>query len=427
MGKITFIMPNRSLPKPRIFISHSAREPDAGKVLDTLVETLEPDFDVLCDKERLIGGQDWRDELFTWMHRAHSAVILFSASALESDWVRTEASVLTWRRTLDRGKSFRVIPVLLDPVTKKDLEEKKFSPMRLATLQLVRTNDLAQITQEVSEGLKHLLKDRPPETPLEKLERKVAHVLREIGEAELLDAARAMDADVSQWDESSQYPMLLAAEMLRHGLPVAINALRVLDDFLGPDNTGTLIELIAPTWVDLRAASVIPRTAMRDDAAPRLLWVNGGDEYPEFTASHFIRRACCRTPNTCWPVLPVPAESGEDDLGYYRHVIRESIKSKVVRVEGAKDSLVQSVLQKRERDKEPVFVVFYPPGPPPDVIAALRTEFPTITFFILTGNRPAGRVAEHLHGNIELLQPELGPDDEAEAYSEYIAATGYNL
>ena len=243
---------------------------------------------------------------------------------------------------------------------------------------------------------------------------------------QLLEAARVMGVDLSEWSDSRQYPMLLAGEMLSRGLPVAANALREIADFLGKDNTRTLVELIAPVWVNLHAASVIPQIATRDDASPRTLWVNGGDDYPEFTASHFIRRACCRTPNTCWPVLPVPNDSGEDEIGYYKRAIRESIRIKVVKNEEAKDSLVQRVLQNRERDKEPVFVVFYPPGPAPEVISALRTEFPTVTFFILTGNKAAG-AAQRLPGGAEFLQPVLGPHEEEDAFSEYTTATGYGL
>lgn len=418
-------MSKRSLPKPRIFISHSAHEPQASNTLDILVESLKPDFDVLCDKERLIAGQEWRDELFTWMHRAHSAVILFSASALQSDWVRTEASVLTWRRTLDKGNTFKVIPVLLDPVTKENLREKKFSPMQLTALQLVQSNDPAQIAQGVSEGLRHLIKDRPPDTPFEKLERKIAHLLTDIKAAELLNAARAMNADVSEWSESSEYPMLLAGEMLRRGLPEANGALHELADFLGADNTSTLVELISPAWVNLHAASGIPQIATSKDA-PRVMWVNGGNaaKFVEYTGTSFVRRACCRSPNFCWPIFIIPNVGGEDDAGYFKSVIRKSIKNKVLRDINAPDSELEIVLTNRERDKEPIFIVFAPPAPATEVLDELRNVFKTLTFFVLTGNQPAGG-AQRLPPGIEFLQPELRTGEEEKAYLEYITTKGY--
>lgn len=415
-------MPKRSFPKPRIFISHSAHEPQAETVRVALVKCLKRDFDVQSDKELLTGGQDFRDKIFNWISRAHGAVILFSSSALESPWVRTEANVLAWRRALDKTGSFKLVPVLLSPVKRADIEAKAFSPMRLATLQLVRSDDPDQICKDVLAGLQPLIKPALPDTPFEKLIRKVAELFEPIKAAELLNAADAMDIDVSDWTEEKEYPTLLAREMLERGLQKSIKGIRELDDFLGPEATETLIELVAPVWVRIPAASAIPHIATQETKL-RKLWVNGGDQYPDFTAEHFVRRACCRPPRTCWPVLLVAPDSGEDEVGHYKRVINECLKNKVLRVESASEVLVKQVLNNRERDGEPVFVAFHPPGPDPDVIEALRTEFPTLTFFILTGNQaqtvPSSVVA------VEFLEPKLEAGEEFAAYSEYINAKSY--
>lgn len=418
-------MPTNSLPKPRIFISHSAHELEAETVLDALVACLKTKFDVLVDRQRLIAGQEWRDELFHWMHRVHGAVILFSSSALKSDWVRTEASVLSWRRALDRGKSFTLIPVLLSPVTPADLDAKEFSPMRLSSLQLVQSDNATTICNKALAGLQSLLNAPVPDTPLEKLGRKVAYVLRNIEAAELLNAARAMGTDLTDWSDSSEYATLLAREMLERGLPWAMRGIRELDDFLEPDETRKLVELIAPVWVSMRAASTIPQIAAREDYPLRRLWVNGGDiDEPGFTAKHFVRRACCRTPDTCWPVLHVPPHSGEDDVTHYKAVIHRLLKTHVVKVENAKDSVVKSVLTNRERDQEPIFVAFSPPGPDPQVMTALRAEFPTLTFFIMTGGQSLGAAAGPV-GEIQFLEPHLRVGEEEAAFTEYITAIGY--
>jgi hypothetical protein len=415
-------VPKRSQPKPRIFISHSAHEEVAEAILDNLVDSLATNFDVFCDKKRLIAGEEWRDELFTAMQRAHGAVILFSADALKSGWVRTESSVLAWRRTLVQSKSFPIIPVLLKPVTRADLEGKEFSPMRLSTLQLVRSNNSAQINKQVKQGLQQLLKLAPPATPMENLAQTVATLLENIKEGVLLNAATAMDVDVSEWNDSKEYPLLLANEMLKGGLASARLAIRKIDEILGPDKTSTLIEMIAPVWVNQHAASVIPQIATREAEVIRSLWVNGGDKYPEFTARHFVRRACCRAPNFCWPVLPIAAPgSGEHDVAYYKYKILASIKSKVFRIDDDDEAVVKALLDQRETDKEPIFVVFFPPGPEPELITALGKEFPTLTFFILTGNQVPGT----LPVGVEYLEPMLQAGEEAKAYIHYKTATSY--
>jgi hypothetical protein len=320
LGLIT--VPKRSLPKPRIFISHSAHEPEAEQVRLALIECLKPNFDVKTDKELQKAGDDFRERIFHWINRAHGAVILFSLSALESPWVRTEASVLAWRQALDATRLFKLVPVLLTPVTRADIEAKAFSPMRLATLQLVRSDDPVKICTDVHAGLQSLIKPSLPDTPFEKLVRKVASLLEKVQAADLLNAALAMDIDVSDWTREEEYPTLLGREMLERGLQRSIRGIREYDDFLGADNTEKLIELVAPVWVSIPAASAIPQIASSQDNASRRVWVNGGDQYPDFTSEHFVRRACCRPPESCWPVLP-PIQKERSRVSKRASVLRE--------------------------------------------------------------------------------------------------------
>ncbi|MDQ3919722.1 MAG: toll/interleukin-1 receptor domain-containing protein, partial [Acidobacteriota bacterium] len=244
------------MSKPRIFISHSAKEAKAAEVLTRLIAELEPDFRVLVDQERLradedqlVAGQDWRAKLFYWMSQAHGAVILFSESARESDWVRAEASVLAWRRLMDQGKHFALIPALLAPVTPADLEARRFSPLRLTDLQLVRGDDPARVSRQVRAGLAHLLKGRPPETLIEKLERKIARLLRDVDAPELEGAARVLGADPDEWGAGADPKLMLAAEMLRRGLLSVPKVINELDVFLTRDARRELINLVTPTWV----------------------------------------------------------------------------------------------------------------------------------------------------------------------------------
>lgn len=413
-------MPKSSLPKPKIFISHSAKEPATKKVLDALIKCLKRDFDVLVDKDRLKAGQDFRDEIFSWINRAHGAIILFSSAALTSDWVRAEASFLAARRTLD--KSFTLIPVVLKPVTTNHLERKEFSPMQFPSLQLVSSNNLQVICRKVSQGLAGLRRPTPPATPVEKLIEKIAEILRRVSPNKLLSAAQVMGLNVKTWTDSSKYPELLAEQMLERGLLSSGQGIREFDDSLGAEQTDLLIELIAPAWVSLRAAGTIPLIATNEDLLLRRLWVNGGDKRPEFTADHFVRRACVRPPETCWPVLLVQPDAGEDEVGRYKRTIQEHLKNKIVGVEDADELEVARVLANRETSREPIFVAFHPPGPAPDTLTALRKEFGTLTFFILTGNQTT---QSNFPPEVEFLEPRLQPGEEADAYAQYLTVRGF--
>jgi|GEM_PF-819972 len=419
-------MPRNSPPKPKVFISHSAKEQEADKILEGLAKCLKADFDVLLDRKRLKSGDDFREEILGWIHRAHGAVILFSANALTRPWIKNEASLLSSRRALAKGKSFTLIPVLLSPVTRDDIQNADFSPMRLTTLQLVRSDSLKVICKQVRQGLSGLLQPKLPATPFEELLKRIVPLLRGIDKDVLLDAAHVMDVNVTDWTDDSEYPGLLAEQMLARGLSSASKAIRELSDFMEAEKTDRLIELIAPMWVSLQAASSIPQIATHDNQMLRRLWVNGGDEYPDFTAGHFVRRACSRAPDTAWPVLFVSTDAGEDEAGHHKRVIQESLKNRLLRKENATDSEVKLLLAEREKNQEPIFVAFYPPGPPPDVLGALRTEFPTLTFFILTGNEAANELT-HLPAEVEFLEPRLQAGEEANAYAQYITVRSYRL
>ncbi|MEA2174820.1 MAG: hypothetical protein QOD00_2412 [Blastocatellia bacterium] len=419
------------MTKPRIFLSHSAKEPKAAEILRHLIADLEQEFKVLCDQERLgkeedqlLAGQDWRAKLFYWMSQAQGAVIIFSERALASDWVRAESSILAWRRLMDRNQRFTLIPVLLDPVKRSDLEQKQFSPMRLTELELVRNQDAARISAKVREGLAHLLKGQPPETFIEKLERKIARLLRHVDEPELKSAAQSIGANIDEWGADTNPQMMLAAEMIRRGLSSAVRVLLELDVSLTREARRELIDLVAPTWVDLSAASGIPEIAAREGAR-RLLRVNGGlMGVEEFTGNSFIRRACGRSPDLAWAVLPIPNAAGEDAVGYYKHAIRKQLQSRVVKVENAKDPQIRSVLERKDRDQEPVFILFSPPLPDRAVLDELRREFPTLTFFLLTGDCTVSEQVRELSGG-EFLQPELKAGEEQNAYDEYVYALTY--
>lgn len=137
---------------PSIFISHSAKDKSSKALLEELYAALNKNFDVLLDKERLKPGVDWRLELFGWLRRCDSAVILFSQDALKSRWVLQEATILNWRCSYE--KNFSIVPILLSPVTPDDLKEGWFSAIALDRLQAIRNGKGKGIVRKVAGELK---------------------------------------------------------------------------------------------------------------------------------------------------------------------------------------------------------------------------------------------------------------------------------
>ena len=73
--------------KPSIFISHSAKDPTARRLLARIYTALNKDFEVLLDRKRLHANNPWRKELNTWIGLCQGAVALLSEDALKSTWV----------------------------------------------------------------------------------------------------------------------------------------------------------------------------------------------------------------------------------------------------------------------------------------------------------------------------------------------------
>ena len=129
----------------RLFISHSSRlrPADAGddqaqrnwQLLQATCKALkgayQENIEILVDHAGLHPGDDWEHRLNEWLAECHAAIILFSRRAIdESDWVKKEATILSWRAELD--DDFKLFPVLLDQqTTPADLERDFFGTLRI--------------------------------------------------------------------------------------------------------------------------------------------------------------------------------------------------------------------------------------------------------------------------------------------------------
>ena len=125
----------------KLFISHSSKTLKNLALLRdicALLGTSGAGFHVLVDQGGEIpAGADWELRLNEWMAECHAAVILFSKAALhDSDWVKKEAAILSWRREIEEG--FTLIPVLLDGLSAEDLANGLFGVLRVNKDQCVR-------------------------------------------------------------------------------------------------------------------------------------------------------------------------------------------------------------------------------------------------------------------------------------------------
>ena len=123
-----------------IFLSHSAKDPEARRALALLADALATaGYEVLVDKH-LKGGDEWRAQIDRWVETCSGAVVLFSKHALVSNPVNSEVERLMGRRQVPKT-SFVLIPVLMPDIAAEELRKPLWSHSQIGEMQAMRWAD----------------------------------------------------------------------------------------------------------------------------------------------------------------------------------------------------------------------------------------------------------------------------------------------
>ncbi len=401
--------------KRRLFISHTSKTPSATDRLDLLRDAFAAqDFDVIVDRDHLGPGDEWRREIYTWLGLCDIAVVLIAPRALDpaNPWVAREATILMWRRALD--PSFMVVPVLVDGVELGDLEQGPFRDLLLNEVQgeiITDDGSGAWITRLAGQLAGKLAACAP--APLAALARPVAEQLRGIPGDVLREAAEMIDVPLGPWKPQADLPMQLAVQLLHRGLESSYGALEHLAFCgLATDRLIAVIELIAPSWVDLCAAQCLAETAARhEENVPLLLNADS-----EWAANMFIRRASARPPRLAWPHIPLAAQIDGEGIESLTQHLREALmlKLKITNDVLARDAdqLLTHQLQQRMNERKPVFVVVQHSSGVMQYVDALQARFPTLRFLVLGG---ADCPEDEIEPGLKVIIPRLQPGEEVQA------------
>lgn len=405
--------------KPRLFISHTSKSDTANERLGRLREALVMrGFDVIVDREQLGAGDEWRREIYTWLGLCDLAVVLIAKRALDpaNPWVSREATILMWRRALDSG--FGVVPVLVDDVTLDDLDNGPFRDLLLAEMQgevVAAGADLGWIDRLADQLAARTA--RSGGAPVDALARPIALQLEGLPDRLLREAAELADVPLGPWKPQEDLKLRLAVQMLHLGLEGSFAALDHLAAAgMAPERLEAVLDLVAPSWVDLCAAHCLAGTAARHGEKPAL-WLNADSD---FAAQMFIRRASGRPPRVDWPRVPLAAvvdEAGAEGLAHQlRTALREKLRLAPDALAGDEDRRLDSLLENYRRNGRPIFVVARHSAGLAMHLDRLKALFPALTFLVLGGQEGAG---EDLPAGFVPIVPPLGPGDEARARENY--------
>lgn len=402
----------------RVFISHRNGQPDEITFIRRLKDELVgAGFEVLVDFERLTPGATLRQDIYTWLGICHAAVVMLSPKALSADsaWVPTESAILAWRRTLD--PTFLVIPVLMPGVEVDDLREHlRFRDLGLHDLLCISHESEADTIDQVRGALQPL--QPVPRTPVEELAEQIEVKLHGVRGDFLEEVTRLCGAHEQQLPFHISPGRAAALALLQAPLGETLTALEYLAPRLPNGNDiEHVLELVAPSWVDLCAARWIAHCALAPAPRPAVV-VNARTQ---FVAEMFVRRACCKPPRTMWHIVKVTAIFGEavfEELAVEIQAALEATFANALLYD-APQQLSAVINGLKQRGHATVVIMRLTVGFE-ELVPSLQERFPYLTFLLLSGDDlPSQEFPASL---LRPVDPCLAPGQEDDALTTYQTA-----
>jgi hypothetical protein len=405
----------------RIFISHSSKdlaltravydELSAANAAGAPYGSAVP-LDLLLDNARLPDGSLWPKQLHEWLAKSHAGLILLTGHALASDWVLKEATILTWRQSLERD--FKVF-IASDAATLTDeaLKTNRYGPLSIPSIQRIESLDAATIVGRVRAGLG----PTPPVTLFERLVSDLTDLM--IGTVKpntLKVLAERIRVEPPAWqpgrDEAEQYVEEIARRLLGESLGGFTGVNDVIRELLKTVQVEPLTDILnflAPYWVDAEVAGRLRALSVRQPSGAAAL----NATLPFHSGLMYIRRAHQMNYDYMLPDI------AGGDPGQTAADISDQI-CRWYRGRGHGKSTDDDAAVKRAIAQwaEPVYVIL-PERVDPDVLAELRDGFKRVVFVMPTGERlePDDRFAD-----VDWLQPALESAIEQREHTNFNAA-----
>jgi hypothetical protein len=388
----------------RIFISHSCKDladdPDAAlcyarAVRERIKAKLEAQgHTVWLDVDSLVPGDRWRARLHEWLGCCDGAVILFDRTSVQSPWLRKEATILGWRRTLQ--ETLRVVPVFLGDFRSSDLKQYDYGSLDIDANQAARlkpgvldADALSDLVTDAFAGLATGAAD----SPMGRWTQRVATLIGGIRDKQCVrEAAALLEVDDAELEHFSGCEAAIARQLLHVGLEGALAALSRLEEDMPDEDFEQLAALCTPTWVDGDAAADLQ--ALLDRSPRPAIAVNSDSS--DVGREYLSRAACWPLPSRRFVTVSDPAGDGgvEELVPRYENVMRH-----VLGFPPRKPDALRKYLERKGVEK---FVLLTGDAADAEVAGALQTRYPRATFLLLPGLDASG-----LQASARVVQPAL--------------------
>lgn len=428
---------------PRIYVAHHTTGSADHPLLAPLTAALrDGGFEVVEQDAALIAADDWRARLLLGIGNCHGGVVLLDEATVTAaaqggateHALLQDATLLRWRAW--RDADFVLVPLCVDSAAANSLGSGPWARLEMTALPPIDGGNEGDPVAAVLARLAVLHERSPKRTWIVALEENLAGKLSVAADDQLRDALEWLVASGNGLKgDDARYTLgrRLARAVLHHGLPGLDTVIeRAAGGNLTPATLRAMLEMLAFSWVDMRAAAQIPRYTLRP-FAERVFGVNG--TLSDFTGQHYVSQACqdFRGPEYTWRIIQVThddvtsvidAEIRPNLIAYIpslSHNIYPMLQSRYAgdpaRLNREIDAWINRKLAEFEQNNKPIFVVFGPGQFDVAKLDAIRQVYPRLTFFLLTGSL----TAEPPFPGIEMLLPPLPPDAEVDAQMAYFA------
>lgn len=417
---------------PKVFISHSAKDATARRLLNVLYDELKAHgFEPLADRD-MKPSEGWRARIDGWVGECDAAVIIISQDALESRYVLYEAANLRYRMKAYHS-SFILIPILLPDVSPESLRAK-MDPIQLYEVQSISlaskgTDEDAAVAAAVREALETL--GRLPE-------RAFRHELEEDLVASLSSKhfdngdREAMWGMVSLGGPSGlvekDQAFALARALLDMDVPRGEQRLKKLKQVarqlvsIIAIDTRRIINIITPfSWVDPAAALQLPLVAFGENptraVALRPSW--------DLSVLMYLRRGCCRS-KVHW--VEISGSWGEGLLNDLRN-IRRCLGLEIC-YDNSDTTTIKKINKRLDNMMEQgdaVFLLIHARPIDSKLVCMLHRLWPQLTVFLYDSVLTREELIEWGLEHVVFLEPPPDPDEEEQArlaWSDMMYLTG---
>lgn len=374
-----------------VFISHSAKEPEARAALHELADALDgAGLEVLLDRERLVVGSPWRPTLRKWLDICRAAVVLVSPSAIASPNVLNEVAILMQRQR--RAGRFPVLPILVAGAENRQLREPPWKATELAEMQTLTWSD--GVVADVCERLAALA--RAVDAADMWLELSVADRCKELLPAVVREVGACLGMGISEWELEGNGAEALAQRFLESSHPDQLTAalkLRKIDRELAR----SVYRDVEPYgFVDAEVARSLRARA----AAPEHRRGVAVNALKSDTYDLLLRRA-----NFEWKLHQVPRSWSEDAVEHVLADVADTVARELKYVDEELPVDFDVLNADLAEAEVPMFLLLPDPLPSAEVVAAIEARLGNLVllFRCRSGEDVAGLPVPF----VEYLRPEL--------------------